>query len=66
MTYAGRRDRVETSADLLLQAKWILDRAYLRFAILADNAGAQQINKVINNIETERRRWLHAVDSPLP
>jgi hypothetical protein len=62
----GRRDRVETNADLLLHARWLLDRAHLRFNILTDNTGAQQINKIINNIEIERQRWLRAVDSPIP
>jgi hypothetical protein len=66
MTYIGRRDRVETNADLLLRARWLLDRAHLRFTILADSTGAHQINKIINNLETERQRWLRAVDSPIP
>jgi hypothetical protein len=61
-----RRDWVETNADLLLQARWLLDRAHLRFNILADSTGAQQINRIINTIETERQRWLRAVDSPSP
>lgn len=61
-----RRDWVETNADLLLHARWLLDRAHLRFILLADNTGAQQINKIINTIETERQRWLRAVDSPIP
>ena len=65
----GRRDRthrVETNADLLLQATWLLDRVHLRFAILADSSAAQQITTVITTIENERQRWLRAVDSPLP
>lgn len=62
----GRRDRVETNAGLLLQARWLLDRVHLRFNILTDSAGAHQINKIINNIETERQRWLRTVDSPIP
>jgi hypothetical protein len=66
MTYIGRRDRVETNADFLLRARWLLDRAHLRFIILADSAGAHQINKIINNLETERQRWLRTVDSPIP
>jgi hypothetical protein len=62
----GRRDRAETNAALLLRARWRLDRIHLRLTILGDITGAQQINKIINTIDTERQRWLRAVDSPIP
>ncbi|MBV9483810.1 MAG: hypothetical protein JO249_24140 [Acidobacteria bacterium] len=65
----GRRDRVhriETNANLLLRATWLLDRVHARLAILADSSAARQITPMITTIDTERQRWLRAVDSPLP
>ena len=65
----GRRDRthrIETNADLLLHATWLLDRVHLRLVLLADGSAAQQITTLITTIETERQRWLSTVDSPLP
>jgi hypothetical protein len=62
----GRRDRVETNARLLTQALWLLDRAHLRCNLLVDITASHTINRIIHNVETERQRWLRAVDSPLP
>lgn len=62
----GRRDRIETNAFLLGRARWLLDRAHLRCNLLADTTRAQAINRIIHSVETERQRWLRAVDSPLP
>lgn len=62
----GRRNRVETNAQLLAQATWLLDRARVRCNLLVDITGAQKINRIINDVETERQRWLRTVDSPLP
>jgi hypothetical protein len=66
MIYTGRRNRVETNALLLGQARWLLDRAHLRLNLLVDIRGAHKINRIINGVESERQRWLRAVDSPLP
>jgi hypothetical protein len=62
----GRQDRAETNASLLLRARWLVDRIHLRLIILGDITGALQINTIINAIDTERQRWLSAVDSPIP
>lgn len=62
----GRRDRVETNALLLGQARWLLDRVHLRLNLLGDIVGAYTINRIIYDIDTQRQRWLRAVDSPLP
>lgn len=66
MTVRGRRDRVETNSLLLGRARWLLETAHSRFILLADIAGARTINHIINYLETERQRWLRAVDSFLP
>lgn len=62
----GRRNRVETNARLLGDAAWLLDRARVQLNLLVDITGAQKINRIINGVEAERRRWLWTVDSPLP
>lgn len=62
----GRRNRVETNAALLARATWLLDRARLRLNLLTDITGAQKITLIIHSVDTERQRWLRAVDSPLP
>lgn len=59
------RDRVETNTLLLDRAQWLLDRAHLRLLLLGDVTGAQAINRIMNDVETERQRWLRAIDSPL-
>lgn len=61
----GGRDRVEASAVLLAQARRLLIKAHLWLLLLGDVTGAYTINRISNDIETERRRWLRAVDSPL-
>lgn len=66
MTWQDPRDRAESNADRLHRARWLLDRIHIRFTILGDSTGAQQINRIINSIETERQSWLRAVDSPIP
>jgi hypothetical protein len=50
---------------LLAQARRLLIKAHLWLLLLGDVTGAYTINRISNDIETERRRWLRAVDSPL-
>ncbi len=64
MTQAHRDIRINTLR--LLRTRWILERAQLRYHLLGDLAGAQAISRVINDVETERQRWLRTVDSPIP
>lgn len=66
MSVRRRRDRVETSSLLLGQARWLLQTTHSRLILLGDITGAHMINNIINNLETERQRWLRAVDSFLP
>lgn len=61
----GRRDRIETNAGLLLRARCFLDRVHLRLIILGDLDRARQVNKIIDTIDTERQRWLHAIDNTI-
>jgi hypothetical protein len=60
------RDRVETSALLLDDAWWLLERAFLRLIALADIQRAQAINRIMTTVDAERRRWLRSADSPIP
>lgn len=60
------RDRVEASAVLLSQARGLLNNAHLWFILLGDVTAAYTINRIIRDMEAERRRWLRAVDSTLP
>ena len=59
------RDRVETSALLLDDAWWLLERVFLRLIALADIQRAQAINRIMTSVDAERRRWLRSADSPI-
>jgi hypothetical protein len=61
-----RRSRVETNALLLERARYLLQRVHLRLTLLGDTTTVREINQIIHNVDTERQRWLRAVDSPLP
>jgi hypothetical protein len=66
MTPHDNRHRVEINALVLGRARWLLERAQLRLIMLGDIKGADRINSITKSVETERRRWLHIVDSPIP
>jgi hypothetical protein len=66
MTSQEHRNRVEINALVLGRARWLLERAHLRLIMLGDIKEADRINSITKSVETERRRWLHIVDSPLP
>lgn len=66
MIWRGYRDRVEANALRLDRARWLLEKAHLQFILLGDVMAAYRVNRIINSVEAERQRWLHAVDSPLP
>ncbi len=61
----GDRGRVEANAVLLVQARRLLTRAHLWLLLLGDVTAAYTINRIIHDMEAERRRWLRATDSPL-
>jgi hypothetical protein len=58
------RDRVEISAQLLTQAQGLLHKARSWLLVLGDVKRASTLNRVINDIDAERRRWLRAMDDP--
>lgn len=60
-----KRNRVEANASLLVHARRLLYEAHLWLLLLSDVTAAYAINRIISDIEDERRRWLRAVDSPL-
>lgn len=64
MTREHHRDRLDTSTLLLDRAQWLLDRAHLQLSLLGDITGAQTINHIMHDVETERQRWLRAAESP--
>lgn len=66
MTVRERRGRVETNALLLGRARWLLQRTHSRLLLLGDIDTARALNRIITGVETERQRWLHAVDSTQP
>jgi hypothetical protein len=57
-------DRVEISAQLRIQAQGLLHKARSWLLVLGDVKRASTLNRVINDIDAERRRWLRAVDDP--
>lgn len=63
MTSPERRNRVETNALLLEDARWLLEKTFLQLIVLADIQRAHRINRIITSVEAERRRWLRAVGS---
>jgi hypothetical protein len=58
------RDRVEVSAQLLTQAQELLTKARSWLLVLGDVKRASILNRVINDIDAERQRWLRAMDDP--
>jgi hypothetical protein len=65
-TPRARRSRIETNALLLERATYLLHRVQLRFTALGDTTTARDINQIIQSVDTERQRWLHHGDNPLP
>jgi hypothetical protein len=61
-----RRDLIEINALKLQRARWILERAQLRYHLLGDLAGSHALTRIIGEIESERQRWLFTMDDSLP
>lgn len=59
-----QRDQVETSAVLLAQARGLLNKAHLWLLLLGDVKRASILNRIIGDIEAERRRWLRTTNNP--
>ncbi|MGH3937412.1 MAG: hypothetical protein ACRDTG_02060 [Pseudonocardiaceae bacterium] len=57
------QENLENSALKLEWARWLTKRIRLRYSTVDDITGLRAVHRIFYDVETERRRWLDALDN---